>query len=260
MGPAGNRQLSPWDLKGKRALVTGASAGLGWAVAKELSSLGAAVAVSARRAPRLFALATEIEHGGGTCVPIPQDLSDPSQCEDLVEKAVNELGGLDILVNNAGIGARDGEPEFDEYRRVIELNLIAPFHCAFAASRIMKEQQYGKIVNIASVYSFTTSPFKSATAYCASKAGLLGMTRDLASRWGSLGIRVNAVALAYFRSEMSEGLLEEERVQAFIKERTALGRLGRLEEMAWAVAFLCLPASDYMTGTTMIVDGGWLAK
>jgi NAD(P)-dependent dehydrogenase (short-subunit alcohol dehydrogenase family) len=124
----------------------------------------------------------------------------------------------------------------------------------------MRALGYGKIVNVASVYAFVTSPFKQATGYSASKAGLLGMTRDLAAWWGKDGVRVNAVAPGYFRSEMTEALLAREDVADYVRRRTALGRAATLEEVAHAVAFLCLPASDYVSGAVLPVDGGWLAR
>jgi NAD(P)-dependent dehydrogenase (short-subunit alcohol dehydrogenase family) len=248
---------SSWTLAGRRALVTGASSGLGRAVALELAALGAAVGVAARRAEALADLAREIETAGGTCVAVPGDLADEGSCRAVVDRAAECLGGLDVLVNNAGVG-EDETP--GGFRRVLELNLVAPHACAVAAHRHMRAQGYGKIVNVASVYAFVASPFKQATGYSSSKAGLLGLTRDLAAWWGKDGVRVNAVAAGYFVSEMTEGLLAREDVADFVRTRTALGRVATLEEVAHAVAFLCLPASDYVTGATLAVDGGWLAR
>ena len=247
-----------WSLAGRRALVTGASSGLGEAVARELAALGAAVAVTARRAERLGALAAEIERVGGRCIAVPGDLAGEESCRAVVDGAAFRLGGLDVLVNNAGVG--EDEPSVAGYERTLDFNLVTPYACAMTAYEHMRRGGYGKIVNVASVYAFTSSPFKKATAYSASKAGLLGMTRDLASQWGKDGIRVNAVAPGYFVSEMTEGLLAGSAVAAYVAERSALGRMATAAEVSHAVAYLCMPASDYVTGATLVVDGGWLAR
>lgn len=181
---------------------------------------------------------------------------------ETVDRAAEALGGLDILVNNAAVGEDESGPfpNVEGYARVLAVNLVAPYACAAAAYLHMRPKGYGKIVNVASVYAFTASPFKKATAYSASKAGLLGMTRDLASQWGADGIRVNAVVPGYFRSEMTAELLDRPDVATYLGARVPLGRPATLEEIAHAVAFLCLPASDYLTGSTLVVDGGWLAR
>ena len=251
-----------WSLAGRRALVTGASSGLGPAIAREIAGLGASVAVTARRPEPLAGLVAELEAAGSRCVAVPGDLAGGADAATIVDGAAAALGGLDVLVNNAGIG--EGEPAatsgVDGYARVLDVNLVAPYACATAARPHMRDGGYGKIVNVASVYAFTASPFRQASAYSASKAGLLGLTRDLAAWWGGEGIRVNAVAPGYFVSEMTAELLARADVAGAIAVRTALGRPATLEEIAHAVAFLCLPASDYVTGATLAVDGGWLAR
>ena len=252
----------PWRLDGFRALVTGASSGLGPAIAAELSSLGAAIAVSARRADQLETLAGELSRDGRTCVAVPGDLTAEDGARTVVDRAAALLGGLEILVNNAAVGEDESRafPNVEGYAQTLDLNLVAPYACATAAFAHMQPHGYGKIVNVGSIYAFTASPFKKATAYSASKAGLLGMTRDLASQWGGQGIRVNAVAPGYFRSEMTESLLERPDVAGYVSDRVPLGRAATLDEIAHAVAFLCMPASDYVTGGTLVVDGGWLAR
>jgi NAD(P)-dependent dehydrogenase (short-subunit alcohol dehydrogenase family) len=253
---------NPWRLDGARALVTGASSGLGPAVAAELTSLGAAVAVSGRRADRLTSLAGELGREGSTCVVVPGDLTGESAARATVDRAASLLGGLEILVNNAAVGEDESRPfpNVEGFAQTVDVNLVVPYACAAAAYPHMRPNGYGKIVNVASIYAFTASPFKKATAYAASKAGLLGMTRDLASQWGSDGVRVNAVAPGYFQSEMTAELLERPDVAGYLAGRVPLGRAATLEEVAHAVAFLCLPASDYLTGSTLVVDGGWLAR
>ena len=254
--------MDAWSLAGRRALVTGASTGLGEALALELAALGAAVALSARRRERLEEVAERIRAQGGTAVVVPADLAQPDGCAGAVAAAAGLLGGLDVLVNNAGAGEDESEPfpNVAGYERVVDLNLVAPYACAAAAYEHLRAAGGGAIVNVASIYSFTASPFKKATAYAASKAGLLGLTRDLASQWGREGIRVNAVAPGYFASEMTGGLLARPDVSGEVARRTALGRAGTLEEVARAAAFLCLPAASYVTGAVLIVDGGWLAR
>ena len=259
---AGRETESSWRLEGRCALVTGASSGLGKLIALELAALGASVAVTGRRLPPLEALSQRIGGGGGRCIVAPGDLSDEESCRTVVDAAAGRLGGLDILVNNAGVGEDDSRPfpNVGGYARTLAVNLIAPYACAAAAHGHMKDRGYGKIVNVASIYAFTSSPFKSAPAYSASKSGLLGMTRDLASQWGKDGIRVNAIAPGYFVSEMTRSLLGASDVAAYVAARTALGRAATGEEIAHGVAFLCMPASDYVTGATLVVDGGWLAR
>lgn len=254
--------MDPWSLVGQRALVTGASAGLGEAVAAELAALGASVAVTARRLDRLETVAARIDGAGGRAVAVAGDLTSPGGCEAVVAAAAERLGGLDVLVNNAGAGEDESAPfpNVGGYERVLGLNLVAPYACAAAAYEHLRAAGGGAIVNVASIYSFTASPFKQATAYAASKAGLLGLTRELASQWGRYGIRVNAVAPGYFASEMTGGLLARPEVSAEVARRTALGREGTLEEVARAAAFLCLPAASYVTGAVLVVDGGWLAR
>lgn len=254
--------MDVWTLTGRRALVTGASSGLGEVVALELAALGASVAVNARRRDRLEELAERIAAGGGRCAAVPGDLADEQGCRAVVDEAADCLGGLDVLVNNAGVGEDESLPfpNVAGYAQTLAFNLVTPYACAAAAYEHMTRGGYGKIVNVGSIYAFTTSPFKKATAYSASKAGLLGMTRDLASQWGKDGIRVNAVAPGYFASEMTGSLLAQGPVADYVAARSALGRMATAEEVAHAVAFLCLPASDYVTGATLVVDGGWLAR
>lgn len=250
------------SLEGKVAIVTGGTRGIGLAIARGLGARGAAVVATGRSPDSLPPAAAQLTADGVRHAVIAADVRDRARVQAMVAEAVERFGGLDILVNNAGIG--EGEPAatsgVDGYARVLDVNLVAPYACATAARPHMRDGGYGKIVNVASVYAFTASPFRQASAYSASKAGLLGLTRDLAAWWGGEGIRVNAVAPGYFVSEMTAELLARADVAGAIAARTALGRPGTLEEIARAVAFLCLPASDYVTGATLAVDGGWLAR
>jgi NAD(P)-dependent dehydrogenase (short-subunit alcohol dehydrogenase family) len=241
-------------LDGKVAIVTGASSGLGVGFAQALAEAGADVALGARRADRLESTRELVHQAGRRSVAVPTDVADPAAAQALVDAAVSELGRVDVLVNNAGIGtavpALRESP--DEFRRVIDVNLNGSYWMAQAAARVMEPGS--SIVNISSVLGLTTAGLPQA-AYAASKAGLLGLTRDLAQQWTPRrGIRVNAVAPGFFASEMTEqfpeGYLERQ------LRRVLAGRAGDPRELAAAVVFLASPAAGYITGVTLPVDGG----
>jgi NAD(P)-dependent dehydrogenase (short-subunit alcohol dehydrogenase family) len=263
MNPVPDRDVDePWRLDGKRALVTGASSGLGHATAIELAARGAAVALVARRGVRLDALVRELSADGAESVALSADLSDPPACADVVERAASTLGGLDVLVNAAGVGAVEiaNGAEAAELERVLSINLRAAYLCAVQAHEHMRASSYGKIVNVASILALVASPFAGRAAYSASKGAVLALTRDLASQWGPDGVRVNAVAPGYFASELTDALFRRKEAVAELAARTPLGRLADAAEVAHTVAFLCMPASDYLTGSTVVVDGGWTAR
>lgn len=241
-------------LDGKVAVVTGASSGLGVTIAEALAQAGADVALAARRADRLQGTAELVTAAGRRAVCVATDVASPEACRDLVRQAVDVLGGVDVLVNNAGLGTavpavRETPAQF---RDVIEVNLMGCYWTAQAAARAMRHG--GAIVNVSSVLGLVTAGLPQA-AYSASKAALLGLTRDLAQQWTARrGIRVNAVAPGFFPSEMTEqypaGYLEE-RVAAIPARRA-----GDPSELAAAVVFLASPAASYITGQTLVVDGG----
>lgn len=243
-------------LDGKVAVVTGASSGLGVACAKALAEAGADVAVAARRAEPLQTTAALVEAAGRRGLAVPTDVTDPDACTRLIEQTVAELGRVDILVNNAGVGtavpASRETPE--QFRGVVELNLNGCFWMAQAAARAMTDG--GSIVNISSVLALTTAGLPQA-AYSASKAGLLGLTRDLAQQWtGRKGIRVNAICPGFFPSEMTDQY-EEGYLEHMTTGGRVLSRRGGLpEELAATVVFLAGPGSGYITGATIPVDGG----
>ena len=241
-------------LDGKVAVVTGASSGLGVAFAQALAEAGADVALGARRVDRLAETAELVTAAGRRVVTVATDVADPAQCQALVDAAVAELGRVDILVNNAGIGtavpATRETPE--QFRQVIDINLNGCYWMAQACGRVM--QPGSSIINISSVLGLTTAALPQA-AYSASKAGLIGLTRDLAQQWtGRKGIRVNAVAPGFFESEMTEqypdGYLDAMAV------RIPVGRKGDPRELAATVVFLASDAAGYVTGQTLAVDGG----
>ena len=243
-----------FDLEGKVAIVTGASSGLGVAFAQGFAEAGADVALGARRVSKLGDTALLVEAAGRRALTVATDVSDPQSCTDLVALTMEEFGRVDILVNNAGIGtaapATRETPE--QFRAVIDVNLNGCYWMAQACGRVM--QPGSSIINISSVLGITTAGLPQA-AYASSKAGLIGLTRDLAQQWtGRKGIRVNAIAPGFFASEMTEqyppGYLESQ------EGRIPTGRKGDPQELAATAVFLASDAAGYITGQTLAVDGG----
>jgi NAD(P)-dependent dehydrogenase (short-subunit alcohol dehydrogenase family) len=250
--------LDMFRLDGKVAVVTGASSGLGVHFARALAQAGADLALGARREERLAATRTVVEDAGRRAVTVRTDVANPEDCTALVDAAMAEFGRVDVLVNNAGIGtavpATRETPE--QFRSVIDVNLNGCYWMAQACARVM--QRGSSIVNISSVLGLTTAGLPQA-AYAASKAGLIGLTRDLAQQWTARkGIRVNALAPGFFASEMTdqypEGYLEAQ------LQRVLVGRAGDPDELAAALVFLASDAGGYVTGTTLAVEGGMLTS
>lgn len=248
-----------FDLTGRVAIVTGAGRGLGRTMALALASAGADVVAAARTDAEIKSLAGEIEHLGRRAMAMTCDVTSEQSCEDLVEAAVDSLGSVDILVNNAGINIRKPilELSFEEYQRVIDTNLHGYFLCARAAGRFMVEQQSGKVVNISSIFGRVALPGQG--AYASSKGGIEQLTKVLALEWARSNVQVNAIAPTYFETELTRPLFEDPARHDFITERTPMGRWGQPDELAGSVIFLASPASDYITGHTLMVDGGWTA-
>ncbi|RJL26514.1 SDR family oxidoreductase [Bailinhaonella thermotolerans] len=249
--------LDRFRLDGKVAVVTGASAGLGVAFARGLAEAGADVAIGARRKDRLDETRRLVEETGRRCVAVATDVADPESCRGLVDAAMSELGAVDVLVNNAGVGtavpALKETPE--QFRQVIDVNLNGAYWMAQACARVMRPGS--SIINIGSVLGETTAGLPQA-AYSASKAGLVGLTRDLAQQWtGRRGIRVNCLEPGFFESEMTgqyaEGYLERQ-----LATRVLMKRAGDPAELVAAAVFLASDASAYVTGVTLPVDGGVL--
>ena len=246
--------LDLFSLDGRVAIVTGASSGLGVAFAQALAEAGADVVLGARRVDRLDETRRLVEDAGRRAVAVRTDVADPDDCQRLVDAAMLEFDRVDVLVNNAGVGtavpATRETPE--EFRRVIDVNLNGCYWMAQACGRVMRPGS--SIVNISSVLGLTTAGLPQA-AYSASKAALIGLTRDLAQQWtGRKGIRVNALAPGFFTSEMTdqypEGYLDQ------MQGRIPVGRKGDPRELAAALVFLASDAGGYVTGQTLTVDGG----
>lgn len=249
--------LAAFRLDGRTAIVTGASSGLGERFARVLHAVGADVVVGARRAERLDALAADLPGA----VPVVVDLSRAADRERLVERAMDRFGRIDVLVNNAGI--TDPGPVEDEelvrFREVIELNLTAVWHLSKLAARHMVASGRGSIVNIASMLGHVgATPVKQAS-YCASKGGVVNLTRELALQWARKGVRVNALSPGWFPSELTADMTDEAS-QRFISQSSPIPRMGEVDELDGALLLLATDAGSFITGQSLIVDGGWTAR
>jgi NAD(P)-dependent dehydrogenase (short-subunit alcohol dehydrogenase family) len=246
--------LDKFRLDDKVVIVTGASSGLGVSFAQACAEAGADVVLAARRVDKLYATARLVEEAGRRALTVATDIVDPGQCQAMVDAAMTQFGHVDVLVNNAGVGtavpATRETP--DEFRAVIDINLNGSYWAAQACAKVM--QPGSSIVNISSVLGITTAGLPQA-AYSASKAGISGLTRDLAQQWSPRkGIRVNAIAPGFFESEMTDaykpGYIES------LKPRVLLGRMGDPAELAATLVWLASDAGGFVTGQTIVVDGG----
>lgn len=248
--------LATFRLHDHVVVVTGASSGLGERFARVLAGAGARLVLAARRLERIDALAQSLPDA----MALAADVNDEADLERLVATAVEAYGHIDVLVNNAGTVDTPPalEESSEEFRRVIETNLVAPFLLARLVARRMVEQESGgSIVNIASVNGILASRSWPETAYSASKGGVVNLTRELANQWAPHGIRVNAIAPGYFESEMTAGLFANPSAVDWVARHTPLRRHGRVGELDGALLFLASGASSYVTGQLLVVDGGW---
>ncbi|HMQ61988.1 MAG TPA: glucose 1-dehydrogenase [Flavilitoribacter sp.] len=248
-----------FSLQGKTALITGASRGLGKAMAEALADAGAFAVCSSSKPGGAEDTVRRIQDAGGQAAGIAADLSDRTSVDRLFETAMQQTGRIDILVNNGGTIARYPAADFpmEEWDRVLEVNLTASFRLAQLAARQMMDKG-GKIINIASLLSFSggiTVP-----AYTASKHAVAGITKALANEWAKYNIQVNAIAPGYFRTDNTQKLQEDSVRSVEISKRIPAERWGEPEDLAGAVVFLAAPASNYVNGTVLTVDGGWMAR
>ena len=253
------RGTSLFSLEGKVAVVTGAGRGLGRTMALALAGAGADVVCSARSSDEIESAAQEIRALGRRAVAVPADIGVPADCARLAEAAEERLGPVDILVNNAGINIRKSvlDLSIEEYRRVLSTNLEGYFLCARAFGKGMVARERGKVINISSIMGKVALPGQA--AYASSKGAVEQLTKVLALEWAPSNVQVNALAPTYFETELTRPLFDDPERNAFITERTPAGRWGQPHELAGAVIFLASEASNYITGHTLLVDGGWTA-
>lgn len=246
-----------FDLSGRVAIVTGGSRGLGKEMAEGLAEAGASLMLCARREEWLRPTVEEFRARGFRVEGMPCDVVKQEQVQAVVAKTIETYGQLDILINNAGIswGARPEEMALDKWEKVIGVNLTGAFLFAQAAGREMLKREYGRIINVSSVSGLQSSADgPHYVGYAASKAGLFGLTRELAATWGRQGIRVNAIAPGFFHSRLADAVIEQ--AEASIKARSPIPRVGLSGELKGVALFLASDASNYITGQTIVVDGG----
>jgi NAD(P)-dependent dehydrogenase (short-subunit alcohol dehydrogenase family) len=247
-----------FDLSGKTAIVTGGGSGIGRQMAGALAELGANLVLCARKVERCEDAAAELAKLGVRTLALQCDVRKPDDVRSVVERTVEELGGVDVLVNNAGAawGAPAEDTPLEGWQKVVDVNLTGVFLFSQAAGRVMIERDGGSIVNIASVAGLRGSPpgAMDAIAYNASKGGVISFTRDLAHKWAQYDIRVNSIAPGWFPSDMTKVLLDHHGAE-FLKS-IPLRRFGGPDDLKGAIAFLASPASAFVTGQTLVVDGG----
>lgn len=246
-----------FDLTGKTAIVTGGSRGIGKEMAEGLAEAGARIVLCSRRAEWLDETIEEFRSKGFEIAGKTCDVSKPDEIQAVIELAIQEFGSVDILVNNAGIswGAMPEDMQLEQWQKVIDVNLTGCFLFAQAVGREMLKNNSGSIINIASIAGLTSSangPFYA--GYVASKAGLIGLTRELAASWGRRGIRVNAIAPGFFHSRLADAVIDI--YERAIQENNVIPRIGHEGELKGPVVFLASDASSYITGQTIVVDGG----
>ena len=250
--------VSQFRVDGKIAVVTGASSGLGARFARVLHAAGATVVLTARRLDRLTALAESLPGS----LPVQCDVADGAQREALVRTVIEKFGRVDILVNNAGITHKvpiEGET-IDQFREVIEVNTTAVWHLCKLAGESMVANRSGSIVNVASILGMVAgTPVKQAN-YAASKGAVIAMSREIAVQWARKGVRVNALCPGWFVSEMTAGMDTDESSQKFVMQNSPIPRMGHEHELDGALLFMASDASSFMTGQTVVVDGGWSAR
>lgn len=246
-----------FDLSGRAAIVTGGSRGIGKEMAEALGEAGASLMLCARRQEWLNETVAEFAGRGFNAAGMVCDVAKPDEVQAVVEATVSKFGSVDILVNNAGIswGSMPEEMELEKWQKVLDVNLTGCFLFAQAAGREMLKKNSGSIINIASIAGLTSSangPFYA--GYVASKAGLIGLTRELAASWGRRGIRVNAIAPGFFHSRLADAVIDI--YERSVQENNVIPRVGNEGELKGIAVFLASDASSYITGQTIAVDGG----
>lgn len=252
--------LKMFQLEGKTAIVTGASRGIGEAIAKGFAEAGADLVLVSRNIEALEKLAKEISGFGRKALPIAADIGDPEAIQATIDRTLEVFPRIDILVNNAGISPilkKSEEVTLKEWEGIVRVNLTGTFLFCQAAGRVMIRQGIGKIINMVSVGAVVG--FQRQIGYCASKGGILQLTRVLAIEWARHNIQVNAIGPSYLETELTKGMRESKVISENLLRRTPIGRFGKPEEVVGAALYLASDASSYVTGQTLFVDGGWLA-
>ncbi|WP_219414228.1 SDR family NAD(P)-dependent oxidoreductase [Pseudonocardia nigra] len=251
---------SEQSLLGKTAVVTGAGRGLGRAMAVALAGAGADVALAARSKDQLEAVAAEIEQLGRRALAVPTDVTDAGAVQHLVETTISRLGGLDVLVNNSGV--IDSTPLLEQdpadWDRVMDTNVRGTYLATRAGGAHMVAQGSGKIINVASNFAF--KGVAGHAAYCASKAAVVSFTRSMAVEWARFGVQVNALAPGYFATDLNAELRADAAALAKVLRAVPARRMGEAHELSAWLLLLAGPASDFMTGETIVVDGGQMAR
>ncbi|MUV56831.1 SDR family NAD(P)-dependent oxidoreductase [Halogeometricum sp. CBA1124] len=251
--------LDQFALDGKNAIVTGGSRGIGRAIAEALADAGANVVIANRSSDDCQEAASEISDSTGVqSLAVPTDVTDESSVKHLVDRTVEEFGGIDVLINNAGIAtvAPAETKTLEDWQKTVDTNLTGVFLCSKHAGRVMREGDGGVILNISSITARVADPDASHVDYHASKGGVEAFTRQLATEWGNDDIRVNALAPGIVQTDMSTG---DSAVDARRRDRIPLGSLACPDDLAGAAVFLVSDAASYVTGETLTVDGGYLA-
>lgn len=249
-----------FSLRDKVALVTGAGKGLGKSMALALSESGAHVAVVSRTLSDIEATAKEIEGNGVKSIPIVADVTKQDDVRKMVEKVLGELKTIDILVNNVGayVFGHCLELSLEDWHKMLEINLTSTYLCSKIAGKHMVERQYGKIINISSALGVFGAGGSS--AYCASKGGVIQLTKALSIEWAKYNVTVNSIAPYSMETEMTKTMLKDEKVKNAIISKIPLKRIGKPSDLSGAVVFLASKASDYITGQVIFVDGGFSAQ
>ncbi len=248
------------QLEGHIAVVTGASKGLGRQMAESLAKAGAAVAVVARSGDLLTQVVDGIRADGGKAEPIVADVTEEAAVSEMAAEVAEKLGVCDILINNAGINNRKSIVDFslDEWNEILGVNLTGPFLCSRAFVPGMKQKKWGRIINMTSIMSHVS--LANRTGYSTTKAGLIGFTKALALELASDGVTVNGISPGPFATEMNKPLIEDPEKNKMFLERIPIGRWGKVREIGALAAYLCSEDAGFITGTDIVIDGGWIAQ